>query len=48
MLEFVKSMYPPKPTDKEGEQQQQNSLDFEDNPLPLMIEQISQNLEKKY
>lgn len=45
MLEFIKSMYPPKKTEKDNEQQ---NIDFEDNPLPQMIEQISQNLEKKY
>ncbi len=45
MLEFVKSMYPPKKVDKDNEQK---NIETEDNPLTLMVEQIAKNFEKKY
>lgn len=38
-------MYPPKKVEKDEEQ---NNNDSEENPLTLMVEQISNNLEKKY
>ena len=45
MLEFVKSMYPPKLTDKNPELKQENP---EPNPLTEMVAQITRNLERKY